>query len=44
VIRVYYRSGDRYDRPNELSKEAWDILRSPLLPGLELTLAAIFKE
>jgi Uma2 family endonuclease len=44
VIRVYRRSGDRYDRPMELSSEAGDILHSPLLPGLELTLAAIFKE
>jgi Uma2 family endonuclease len=44
VIRVYCRSGDRYDRPIELSSEAGDILRSPLLPGLELTLSAVFKE
>jgi Uma2 family endonuclease len=44
VIRVYRRGGDRFDRPIELSSEAGDILRSPLLPGLELTLAAIFKE
>jgi hypothetical protein len=44
VIRVYRRGGDRFDRPIELSSEAGDILRSPLLPGLELTLAAVFKE
>jgi Uma2 family endonuclease len=44
VIRIYRRSGDRYDRPIELSSEAGDTLFSPLLPGLELRLAAVFKE
>jgi Uma2 family endonuclease len=44
LIRVYRRSGDRFDRPIELSSEAGDSLRSSLLPGLELTLAAVFKE
>ena len=44
MIRVYRRGGVRFDRPVELSSEAGDVLRSALLPGLELTLAAIFKE
>jgi Uma2 family endonuclease len=43
VIRVYRRSGDVFERPVELSSEAADTLRTTLLPGLELPLAAIFK-
>ena len=42
VVRVY-RSGDGgYGRPNELSREAGDVLRSPLFPGLSLSLDVIF--
>jgi Uma2 family endonuclease len=44
VVRVYRRSGDRFDRPIELSLEAGDALTTPLFPGLELPLAGIFKE
>lgn len=43
VVRVY-RSATVFERPLELSREAGDVLATPLLPGLELTLADIFKE
>ena len=43
VVRVYRRSGDRYGRPAELSREAGDVLTTSLLPGLELALARVFK-
>src|SRR5687767_199139 len=43
VVRVYRRSGERFGRPVELSAEAGDILVTPLLPGLELTLDDIFS-
>jgi Uma2 family endonuclease len=42
VIRVYRRDGDVYGRPEELSREAGDVLRSPLFPSLELTLEETF--
>jgi Uma2 family endonuclease len=43
VVRVY-RSAHSVERPQELSREAGDVLTTPLLPGLELPLAAIFKD
>jgi Uma2 family endonuclease len=43
VLRVY-RPEDGFERPHELSREAGDVLTTSLLPGLELPLAAIFKE
>jgi Uma2 family endonuclease len=43
VVRVYRRSGDRFDRPIELSREAIDVLTTPLLSQLELPLALIFE-
>ena len=42
VIRVYRRSGERFERPVELSAEAGDVLTTPLLPGLEIPLAHVF--
>jgi Uma2 family endonuclease len=42
VVRVYRREGDVYARPRELSREAGDVLTTPLLPGLELRLDEIF--
>jgi Uma2 family endonuclease len=42
VVRVYRRSGDRFARPVELSREADDVLTCDLLPGLEPPLARIF--
>jgi Uma2 family endonuclease len=44
VIRVYRREGARFGRPLELSREADDVLTTPLLPGLDLPLARIFRD
>jgi Uma2 family endonuclease len=44
VVRVYRRRGDRFDRPVELSREAGDVLTTPVLPQLELPLARIFQD
>jgi Uma2 family endonuclease len=44
VVRVYRRSGERFDRPVELSREAGDVLTTPLLPGLEMPLGRIFRD
>lgn len=44
VVRVYRRNGDRFDAPIELTREAGDVLTTPLLPRLELRLADIFSE
>jgi Uma2 family endonuclease len=43
-VRIYQRRGDRFERPIELSREAGDVVRTPLLPQLEITLTGIFKE
>jgi Uma2 family endonuclease len=44
VVRVYRRSGDRFERPIELSRESNDVLATPLLAGLDLPLPRIFKD
>jgi Uma2 family endonuclease len=44
VVRIYQRRGDRFERPIELSREAGDVVRTPLLPQFEITLTSIFKE
>jgi Uma2 family endonuclease len=44
VIRIYRRSGGRFDRVIELSREAGDVLTTPLFEGLEIPLARIFRE
>ena len=44
AVRVYRRSGERFGRVVELSREGGDQLTTGLLPGLELPLAHIFKE
>ena len=44
VVRIYRRDGDRFARPVELSREAGDIVTTPLLPGLSLPLSRIFRE
>ena len=44
VVRVYRRNGDRFARPVELSREAGDVLTTPLLPDLTLPLGRIFQE
>ena len=44
VVRVYRRTDEGYGRAVELSREAADVLTTPLLPGLELPLARIFQK
>jgi len=43
VIRIYRREDTRFGRPLELSREAGDVLTTPLLPGLTMPLARIFR-
>ena len=43
VVRIYRRSGDQFARVMELSREANDVLTTPLLPGLELPLSRLFR-
>ena len=43
VVRVYRRDRERFAQPHELSTEAGDVLTTPLLPGLELTLDDVFR-
>jgi Uma2 family endonuclease len=44
VVRVYRRSGESFGRAMELSREAGDVLQTPLLPGLEVSLDRIFRD
>jgi hypothetical protein len=44
TIRVYRRSGEHYARPAEPALEQGDTLAAPLLPGLQMPLAAIFRD
>jgi Uma2 family endonuclease len=44
VIRVYRREDAGFGRPLELSRETGDVLTTPLLPGLEMPLARIFRD
>ena len=44
VIRVYRREGNRFARPMELSREAGDVLTSPLFPGLDIPLSHVFGD
>ena len=44
IVRIYRRDGERFARPQELAREAGDVLNTPLLAGLDLPLARIFKE
>jgi Uma2 family endonuclease len=42
AIRVFSRSGEKFDRAREFLAEAGDVLTSPLLPGLEIPLQHVF--
>jgi Uma2 family endonuclease len=43
AIRVYQQTaGNRFDTPTELTRENADVLTTPLLPGLEISLADVF--
>jgi Uma2 family endonuclease len=44
VVRVYRRVEGKYQRAHELSLDHADVLTTPLLPGLELTLSEIFAD
>ena len=44
TISIYRRDETGFAKPVKLSANAGDIVSTPLLPGLELHLAAIFKE
>jgi len=44
VVRVYRRSGDRFERPAELSRVAGDVLTTALFPELERPLSEIFDD
>lgn len=44
VVRVYRREDSGFARVRELSREAGDVLTTPLLSGLELPLSRIFRE
>jgi len=43
LIRVDAMAGERFARPVELSAEAGDVLRTLLLPGLDLPLGRVFR-
>jgi Uma2 family endonuclease len=43
VVRVYRRGAEGFERPLELTAESGDVLITPLLPGLPLPLARIFR-
>jgi Uma2 family endonuclease len=44
VLRVYRRGDASFGRPIEMSREAGDVLTTPLLQGLSLPLARIFRD
>jgi hypothetical protein len=44
VVKVYRLIHGRYQRVHELALERGDVLTTPLLPGLQLPLSAIFHE
>jgi hypothetical protein len=41
-MRVYRRDGPKFARATELSREAGDVVTTPHLPGLEISLARMF--
>jgi Uma2 family endonuclease len=43
VARVYRRNGEQFAAPMELAAETGDVLTTPLLPGLALSLGDIFQ-
>jgi Uma2 family endonuclease len=44
AVKVYRRTGEgRYERAAELTLEAGDTLTTPLLPGLQIPLQAVFE-
>jgi Uma2 family endonuclease len=43
-VRVYRREGSGFGKPKELSRRAGDVLRTPLLAGLDLPLERVFRD
>jgi len=43
TVKVFRREGTRFGRPQLLSARDGDVLSSPLLPGLAISLAALFE-
>jgi len=44
TVKVFRREGERYARPLLLSRHDGDVLATPCIPGLEVSLAALFAE
>jgi len=44
AIDVYRHTGERFERTTQLTAETGDVLRTPLLPGLDLPLSKIFED
>lgn len=44
VVRIFRRAQESFARPVELSREADDLLTTPILPGLEIPLREVFRE
>jgi Uma2 family endonuclease len=44
VIRVYRRDGNTFGDPEEFTREHGHVLTTPLLPGLDIPLARVFRE
>lgn len=42
TVKVYRKTGGRFDRPIELSNEAGDTLTTPRLPDFAVPLAKLF--
>ena len=42
TVKAFRRQGNHFARPELLGTRDGDVLRTPLLPGLEIPLAAIF--
>ena len=43
-VRIYRNEGAQFASPVELTRAAADVLTTPMLPGLELPLARVFRE
>ena len=44
VVRIYRRTKEGFERAIELSREASDVLTTPLLPGLALSLTRLLRD
>jgi Uma2 family endonuclease len=44
LVRIYRREAEGFSRAIEVSRDAGDVLATPLLPGLDLPLTRIFRD